>query len=224
MTRFIQYRSWLVLGCLLPLGACGGSGSDNDSDQAAGLDELKGQYSGAYLDSDGQPNLAIATLVDTGNLTLVILDEQDRRTEYSGRYDAASKSVSFDGAASCQVATAGLSCSLDGESIALTEVAPEDLGYNVADLAGTYQVRIDGELQSLVLNNDGQFAIDINRCETTGQLASALEGKVVVVKLTGSDCGSTLVNGFIETDSLYDDQDVLVTYLPGSELSGFWLR
>ncbi|WP_148864507.1 hypothetical protein [Marinobacter fonticola] len=224
MKRFFHYRSALVFGSLLVLSACGGSDSDDDGDQAITLGELKGRYSGAYLDSDGQPNLTMATLVDTSNLTLVILDEQDRRTEYTGRYDATSKGVSFGGATSCQAVSAGLSCSLDGKTVALASAEVDSLAYDVADMAGTYRIRIDGELQSLVLESDGQFSVNNKRCETTGLLASALEGKVIIARLTGSDCGSALTNGFIETDSLYSDHDVVVAYLPGSELSGHWIR
>ena len=216
-------RSLLVLTTTLLLAACGGSDSDDGDDAAVAVDKLAGQYAGVYQD-DGAPRLATVTVIDSDDLTLVVLDEQDRRSEYSGRYAAKTGTFEFAGGGSCQAADEALQCTLDGQSVTLAASTAESLDYSVADLAGRYQVRLDGELYTLTAVSDGDFTVSVNGCDTAGNLSLALDGTLVAVRLTSAECGGTLVNGYLSTDSLYASHDVLVTYLPGSELSGYWIR
>ncbi len=217
--RFPYLRGLTMLGATLALAACGGSDSDDDS---VALDSVVGQYSGVYQDADGQPNLATVTLIGNDNLTFVGLDEQDRRTEYSGTFDSGSGAVSFAGA-DCDTGGDHLTCDIDGVSVRL-DVVNDATAPAVSDLAGDYQLRIDGALYPLTLASDGQFSLAANGCETAGTVSPALHGQVLAVAITGDDCGGSLARGYLEAEPLYTDDDALAVYLPASDLSGYWIR
>lgn len=216
-----QARAALVCLIVLMLAACNGSSRDSGE---TSIGAMAGSYQGVFLDDNGDPQYAMAVLVDPKRLTLAILDEEDHPQTVQGTYEAKTEKVSFSDVANCQLQDSSLACDMDGQSVLLRGLDPEPLGYPVADLAGRYNLLLDEQVVPLTVEAKGRFSVKSDRCGLAGQLEPVLGGSMLSVRVTETSCGDALAFGFVETETLYGQRDALVAYLPDSSLAGHWIR
>jgi hypothetical protein len=206
------------------LSACGG-GNGKSTQQEFEEAALVGSYTQAYVDNLGQPHLLKAVLLDAHNLTLVDFDAEDNAHIYAGTYSASkgTATIAFGDLAQCQKAAQSLSCVIQGQTLKLAAESGASLPA-LSSLSGSYAVMFNGVRTPIEVDSAGKFSLSYNNCPFKGELSLGANNTQVGLQITSASCGNSLANGFIELESLYSSNDSLAVYLPGSPLSGHWLR
>lgn len=215
--------SSLLTAIALLLTACGGDSHYRD-DNTGGTDGLRGQYSGVYQDQEGRPALATVTVIDEQNLTLVMRDDNDQPSLYTGVYDTRAALLTFTDQGSCEAEAGTLSCLFNDIPVTLNPRSDLPATPDLSALAGTYQHRGDDGIATLNADSDGAFEVESNACHSVGRWTTVLDGRLMAISVTRSSCANTPLNGYLEVDGLYTDSDTLEVHLPDTALAGFWFR
>lgn len=217
MSMRLKMHTLLALACPLVLAACG----DDDNNAAT----QAGQYQGVYLAADGNPRLATVAINESGQSTLAVLDEEDNSSVSRGTTDGGK--ISFGSAGDCEINASSLACSLDtldGSDVPLLSQEPSSAP-TVSALAGQYTLLTDGNDEvTIAVAEDGSFTGTLMGCEASGQIEPMDEGGLLTIAVQSGLCDDGGQFGFIESNQLYEASDSLAVYLPGSELSGYWIR
>ncbi|AFT71203.1 Lipoprotein, putative [Alloalcanivorax dieselolei B5] len=210
----------LLAAIALLLTACGGDSNHRD-DNTSGL---RGQYTGVYQDQQGRPALATVTVIDEQNLTLVLRDDNDQTSRYTGVHDTQAALLTFTDQGSCEAEAATLSCRFNDIPVTLNPRSDLPATPDLSALAGAYQHRGDDGIATLNADSDGTFEVESEACHSAGRWAAAPDGRLMAISVTSSSCAEAPLNGYLKVDGLYTDGDTLEVHLPDTALAGFWFR
>lgn len=203
----------LMTASALLLSGCFDDNNRHDDETAGFLRTNAGQYSAAYEQDGHAAQMRLA--LTSGSATLMLLDDRDQLTALSGDYAAGH--LTFSNGVQCSLSDGSALCAGAGVELTLSsEVAAAPL---LRDAAGDYQGADD---MSLALSVAGEAQVSRGDCSLTLTLTAEDSGLVRVSQPAA--CGLSAAQGVVYAAGDGHDISALQLVLPGSELSGYWLR
>ncbi|MDQ9092095.1 hypothetical protein RC083_10900 [Pseudoalteromonas haloplanktis] len=181
------------------------------------LSDHVGLYETAY-ELEGHAMLARLAVSDLG-ATLVLTNDMEVSISLSA--EVVDQNLEFASQQSCTDVGSGFSCTLTSQTINLARIDTRHYTA-VNQLAGDYRVIAEEQVVDINLDSQGTFVAQFQGCNITGTIST--ENTFFSVTPAANSCGSEHAVGVAFSNNYEFDPTSLEVYLPGSVLSGEWVK